>query len=397
MNASLYIHIPFCISHCDYCDFYSEIAPSTALDRFVAVLQTELEMVFHQYHITSVPTLYMGGGTPSVLGWRRLKTILDHCNRLFPSWPAEVTVEANPESVDDALLSMLKDRGVNRISLGIQSLAEDARRAVHRSGSAAQCRIALAQTARFFPASFSVDLMAGLPFQTQDGLVDDIHEVLAAGASHVSLYSLILEEATPLAAQVHSGRIKIPCEEEAEDLWLAGRNALVHCGFNPYEVSNFALSGHESRHNMRYWRMESWLACGPGASGTIINEREGTALRYTNKANLASYLSWDTADFPPREEETLDQETLIQESLMMGFRTLMGPDEALFQRRFHQSISELIPETLSAWKHRDLIQENRLALTADGLLLLNSFLVDCFRELESSIRPSKMKAADTFD
>uniref|UniRef100_UPI0026F08D6A radical SAM protein n=1 Tax=Gracilinema caldarium TaxID=215591 RepID=UPI0026F08D6A len=167
MTASLYIHIPFCISHCDYCDFYSELAPSTALDQFAAVLQTELERVCNHYNISSVPTLYIGGGTPSVLGWRRLKMILDHCNRLFPSWPMEVTVEANPESLDDALLAMLKDRGVNRISLGIQSLEKDARQAVHRNGSAAQCRIALAQTARYFPASFSADLMAGLPFQTQ--------------------------------------------------------------------------------------------------------------------------------------------------------------------------------------------------------------------------------------
>lgn len=404
MTASLYIHIPFCISHCDYCDFYSELAPSTGgkgdpdvLDRFVAVLQTELERVCNHYNISSVPTLYIGGGTPSVLGWRRLQTILDHCNRLFPSWPIEVTVEANPESVDDALLAMLKDRGVNRISLGIQSLAEDARQAVHRSGSAAQCRMALEKAARYFPASFSVDLMAGLPFQTQDGLVDDIHEVVAAGASHVSLYSLILEESTPLAAQVRAGRILMPTEEAAEDLWLAGRAALVNQGFRQYEVSNFALPGHESRHNLRYWRMESWLAGGPGASATIIHENEGTALRYTNKADLKSYLSWNGEGVPPREEETLDRATLIQESLMMGFRTLMGPDEALFQRRFHQSIAELIPETLSVWKRRDLMQDNRLALTADGLLLLNSFLVDCLRELESFIRPSKMKAGDTFD
>ena len=388
MTASLYIHIPFCVSHCDYCDFYSEVAPkagyagSDLLDTYVETLQKELDFVFDFYKLRSVPTLYIGGGTPSVLGRKGLEAILLHLSGLLESWPVEVTVEANPESADRDVLAMLKDRGVNRLSLGIQSMNEASRRSVHRSGTVAQCLTALELASEFFPHAFSVDLMAGLPFQTAAGLCDDITRVLASGADHVSLYALILEESTPLAEQVRSGQKVLPSEEEAEDIWFAGRNALTLQGLLPYEVSNFALPGRESRHNMRYWRMESWVGCGPGASSTLIDEPLGRGKRYTNRADLAAYLAWDGKGLPPGEEELLDRNTLLKESLMMGFRTIHGPDETLFEGRFHQPISDLIPQTLGRWRSRGLLQENRLALTAEGLLLLNSFLVDAFQELE---------------
>ncbi len=389
MTASLYIHIPFCVSHCDYCDFYSEVVPSRGrgasdlIDRFTHLLCTELDIVLDRYALDMVPTLYIGGGTPSVLGRNGLAKVLDHLASGMNRWPDEVTVEANPESVDESLLMMFKDRGVHRLSLGIQSLQEAPRRAVNRSGTVVQCFAALELAERLFPEAFSVDLMAGLPFQTQAGLCKDIDHILAAGATHVSLYSLILEETTPLARNVRSGKIPLPPEEEAEEIWLAGRAALTRKGLFPYEVSNFAKPGYESRHNMRYWRMENWIGCGPGASSTIITETTGTGIRYTNRPNLEAYLSWSGDGFPPRDEEVLDRDTLLKESLMMGFRTIYGPDEQLFEGRFHQSIESLIPETLRIWKHQGFLQDRRLALNPEGLLLLNSFLVDCFQELES--------------
>jgi len=388
MTASLYIHIPFCVSHCDYCDFYSELAPqkrgsrSGLFDLFVETLKKELNLVIDIYQIHSVPTLYIGGGTPSVLGLKGLESILLYLSGLLTSWPVECTVEANPESLDRDLCAMLRDRGVNRLSLGIQSLTDASRRAVHRSGTVAQCLKALDLAETFFPHAFSVDLIAGLPFQTAAGLCDDIQRVLAAGADHVSLYALILEASTPLAEQVRSGRLVLPSEDEAEDIWIAGRNALMLRGLQPYEVSNFAVPGRESRHNMRYWRMESWVACGPGASTTLIEDALGCGKRYTNRADLAAYLAWDGKGLPPGDEELLDKNTLLKESLMMGFRTLQGPDETLFKARFHQPIDMLIPQTLNRWRSRGFLQETRLALTSEGLLLLNSFLVDAFRELE---------------
>jgi oxygen-independent coproporphyrinogen-3 oxidase len=389
MTASLYIHIPFCVSHCDYCDFYSEVVPSRGrgasdlIDRFTHLLCTELDIVLDRYALDMVPTLYIGGGTPSVLGRNGLAKLLDHLASGMNRWPDEVTVEANPESVDESLFIMLKDRGVHRLSLGIQSLQEAPRRAVNRSGTVVQCFAALELAERLFPEAFSVDLMAGLPFQTQAGLCKDIDHILAAGATHVSLYSLILEETTPLARNVRSGKIPLPPEEEAEEIWLAGRAALTRKGLFPYEVSNFAKPGYESRHNMRYWRMENWIGCGPGASSTIITETTGTGIRYTNRPNLEAYLSWSGEGFPAWDEEVLDRDTLLKESLMMGFRTIYGPDEQLFEGRFHQSIESLIPETLRIWEHQGFLQDRRLALNSEGLLLLNSFLVDCFQELES--------------
>ncbi|AEJ19448.1 radical SAM family heme chaperone HemW [Gracilinema caldarium] len=424
MTASLYIHIPFCVSHCDYCDFYSELAlrlapPSKSdssglLHRYVTALKGELDWALSfyglEYGLEHVPTLYIGGGTPTVLGLEGLEALLLHLSHVLPNWPAEVTLEANPESVNEDILSMLRCRGVNRLSLGIQSFHEPSRLAVHRSGTVDQCFSALDIAGQYFPQAFSVDLMAGLPFQTAQGLCADIQRVLDAGTNHVSLYSLILEATTPLARYVRAGTIHLPSEEEAEDIWLAGRDALTARGLLTYEVSNFAVPGYESRHNMRYWRMESWIGCGPGASTTLIDEKNGTGQRLTNRPDLQAYFHWAEKKLaekkwadkisprgemvlpdesvtpdrvsPPADREFLDQSTLMKESLMMGFRTIAGPDEALFEARFHQSIGSLIGRTISLWKKRGLFQKDRWALTSEGLLLLNSFLVDCFQELE---------------
>ena len=394
MIASLYIHIPFCVSLCDYCDFYSELTPhfvsgsKNRMDQFVDTLIQELDVAFSHYAITAVPTLYIGGGTPSVLGTKRLETILDHLHGLIKLWPVEATVEVNPESMSEDLMAMLRYRDINRLSLGIQSLREKSRRAVNRSGTVDQCLCALDLAGRYFPDAFSVDLMSGLPFQNTEELCGDIDRMVSAGATHVSLYSLTLEDSTPLAAQIRSGLVELPVDEMAEELWLAGRDMLCLRGLVPYEVSNFSVPGHESRHNMRYWHMKNWIGCGPSASSTIISESDGTAARHTNAASLGSYLDWNGQTIPPGQDEPLDRETLLRESLMMGFRTLQGPDEALFLSRFHQSIESLIPRTLKRWSTRELVQKNRMALTPEGLLLLNSFLVDCFQELEQSTSPA---------
>jgi oxygen-independent coproporphyrinogen-3 oxidase len=388
MTASLYIHIPFCVSHCDYCDFYSELASPAAsspwgtLSQYTDSLKQELAWALSRYGLEQVPTLYIGGGTPTVLGKDRLEDLLAYLNHVLVAWPAEVTVEANPESVNEDILCMLRSRGVTRLSLGIQSLDEQCRRAVNRSGTVSQCLSSLDLAGRYFPQAFSVDLMSGLPFQTAKGLYEDVQRVIEAGASHVSLYSLTLEAATPLEHHVRSGKIRLPSEEESENIWLAGRNALIEQGLFPYEVSNFAVPGYESKHNMRYWRMESWIGCGPGASTTIIDEAQGTGLRITNRPDLKAYIDCSGEGAPPADRETLDKTTLMKESLMMGFRTIFGPDETRFEQRFHQSIAALIPHSLDVWKGRGMVQENRCALTPEGLLLLNSFLVDCFQELE---------------
>lgn len=385
MRAPLYLHIPYCAGACDYCDFYSLADRSLlgTMDRFVDRLLDDCAAELSAAAVDSVPTIFIGGGTPSLLGAARLGRLLAGLKSLLPERPGEFTIEANPESLDEDLLRACREGGVTRISLGLQSLSDASRRAVGRIGSAAGARAALALAAQAYPGALSVDLMSGLPFQTEGGLLADIDEVLRAGASHVSLYALTLEDHTPLAERALRGDARLPSGDEADALWIAGRDALIASGCEHYEVSNFAREGARCLHNCAYWRMEGWLGCGPAASGTIVSGGGGTALRGVRRTvapDLAAYLSSP----PVRDEELLDERTLAAETVMMAFRTSDGLDCDLFRRRFGASPEDRIGGTLEAWRGRSLLRPDRTALTEEGLLLLDHFLVDCLRELEAA-------------
>jgi oxygen-independent coproporphyrinogen-3 oxidase len=285
----------------------------------------------------------------------------------------EFTVEANPESVDEEFLRVCRNGGVNRISLGVQSFYEPSLRAVHRSGfqNSALIKEKLSLVSRSFPNGFSLDLISGLPLQNREILLSDIRNALAFEPSHVSLYSLTLDEGMALPGML--GR------DEADSLWLAGRDSLIESGFHQYEVSNFAKEGKKSLHNVRYWRMESWLGLGPAASGTVIDENTGTGLRYTIMADIDKWLTHEAATW----EEFLDASVLMKESLIMGFRYIEGPDPVLFEKRFGIAIDNAIPKTLERWRENGCLAADKIALNRKGLVFLNSFLVEAFAELET--------------
>jgi len=299
--------------------------------------------------------------------------------RFTSSHPAEITLEANPESSDEAFLEAIREAGVTRLSLGIQTFNDAARRAVNRAGDAAVLSGSLSLAREYFPGAFSVDLMSGLPCQDERVLLDDIAEVLLYKPAHVSLYALSVSSKVPFSA---------PDQDEADRLWLCGRDALEKAGYGQYEVSNFCLAGKESRHNIRYWLMDNWLGLGPAASGTIINDEKGRGFRYTIPHDVDAWLNSGGCRFSnecklkPKIEE-LDTLTLIKESLLMGFRYIEGPDEERFMRRFRHGINELIPKTINSWRERGTLRKDKMALTKDGLLFLNRFLLDTFEELDA--------------
>jgi oxygen-independent coproporphyrinogen III oxidase len=367
MEASLYIHVPFCASKCDYCDFYSvPLKPSDGRpELFVDTLLAEAIKLFKKYPVENVPTIFVGGGTPSVLGpvlmRRLLKGIFSLIGGFSPP-PEEVTVEANPESADEAMLAAIREEGVTRLSLGVQTFYGPSRRAVNRAGDEAVLPGRLALAAAFFPDAFSVDLMSGLPFQNKRILLDDIAKALSYKPAHISLYALSGKKAEEL------GR------DEADELWLCGRDVLEKSGYFQYEVSNFCPPGRECKHNIRYWRMLNWLALGPAASGTIIHKNTASGFRFTFPS--------DTNNWQESVGEQLDTITLIKETFLMGFRYIEGPDEDSFLRRFKKDIGEVIPKTLNAWRGRGLLCGDKCALTKEGLLFLNRFLLEAFEELD---------------
>jgi len=396
MTASLYLHIPFCASLCDYCDFYSIAVneqQNTLMDSFVDAVLGDIKYQCAFFGVEHVPTVYIGGGTPSVLGAARVERLLAGLRVLLEPMkkaPVEFTVEANPESADEDFLRVCVKGGVNRISLGVQTFHEPSRRAVHRAGGGKLLEERLALASEYFPGALSIDLITGLPFQTATVVREDIERVLAFQPAHVSLYSLTLEPETPLGKRVAQlGDIAVPplpCGDEADNLWITGRDMLEKAGLAQYEVSNFALPDKTCAHNTRYWRMENWLGIGPAASGTIIDDASGSGRRFTYPAEINAYLAAPEPRIRSARIEELNKTDLIRESLLMGFRCRAGPDPLIFKQRFGCDIEDCIPETIARWRGRGFFETGQnsgsLAPSREGLLFLNAFLRDAFGELE---------------
>ena len=390
MIASLYIHVPFCRQKCDYCDFYSvPVTPDTdsqaLMDSYIDAVLDDIEDQINLFGVNGIPSVYIGGGTPSVLGEKRVTRLLSSVKTLLTNLglrPDEFTLEANPESTDESLLRACVEGGVSRISLGVQSFHEASRRAVHRTGGRVQIENAFALITRYYPDNFSADLLTGLPFQTEAVITEDIKTLLSFRPAHISLYSLILEPKTPLGKAVKQTTVTMPSPDEADQFWITGRDLLENAGYCQYEVSNFSLPGKTCAHNIRYWRMENWLGAGPAASGTIINDETGAGKRLTYPADIESYISMPRPRINHAIIEELDRTDLIKETLLMGFRYCEGPDKELFKQRFGREIEDTIPKTIALWNKRGFFQTGQgLKPSKQGMLFLNSFLRNAFEEL----------------
>ena len=386
-EASLYIHIPFCVHRCDYCDFYSiPVTRNTPLsDIFVDRVLADAKLLFANIPLRRIPTIYIGGGTPSVLGEKELGRMIDGLARYFPNKPEEFTLEVNAESAGKEFMKSMRAHGVDRISVGVQTFNEASRRAIKRRGSIGNLERALGHAADLFPGRVSADLITGLPGQDERTLDYDINHLLSFYPDHVSLYALTLEDGTPLTQRYKAGWkdiARIPPPEKADELWLHGRDRLEASGFFWYEVSNFARDGAISLHNMRYWRMESWLSFGPASSATTIDDGFGLGVRRTVARDVFGWLNRRPEETPYSHGEYLDPLILKKEIFLMGFRTYEGPSPALWEKRFGFPLEQAAPRVCAAWRKRGLLSKNRMALTRCGRLLLAPFLIEAFRELE---------------
>jgi oxygen-independent coproporphyrinogen-3 oxidase len=336
--------------------------------------------------IGPLKTLYIGGGTPSLLGARALAELIATAG-LLPG--AEITVESNPPDVTPEFLAGLSAAGVNRLSLGVQSLNKDALAGVCRVyGSQTPeevSRRALGTIASHWKGAFSVDLIAGLPRETPESFAGGLEEVLSYGPRHISLYELTLEEGTPLARAVSTGALPYD-DEAAEGLWLSGRDALEARGFTQYEASNFALEGCECRHNGNYWALGNYAAAGAGGTGTLVFANlaqagmgDTAAIRYTMSPGPDYVDSGGNAG----TVEELTKGVLLFEALMLGFRTRTGILGPAFSTRFGLPLEDAIGAAggvFARWQSRGLAVRRetpegpRYALTREGLLFHSRFM-----------------------
>lgn len=328
------------------------------------------------FGIKRIPTVYIGGGTPTSMPLPLLDKLLSFVGKLPLEDGAECTIEANPETVTPDLLALLSSSCINRLSLGIQSFSNSTLKILGRHCDFKTNFIKLELVKARWQGQLSLDLISSIPGQTVSESIEDIDTAVSFKPDHISLYALTLEEGTPLA-RLYSDNL----DAIDDNVWIIASDHLEVSGYHRYEVSNFALSGHQSRHNTRYWKLLPYIGTGAGGVSTL---HDGDGLfRIANMPNLESYLA-GSGLLCGAETEEVTGKSYIFEYLMMGFRMTAGILKDDFRTTFGREITDIIPETLSDWKERGLVSdaENAVALTKQGLLLLNQFLLDALSELE---------------
>lgn len=366
LPLGLYIHIPFCQSKCAYCDFYSLPGAEGRMDDYCRALERHLAEVAPQADCHKVDTVYFGGGTPSYLGADRLCRLLGSIKKLYKiDKHAEITLEANPDSAGDKrALKRLRRAGFNRISLGVQSTDDQTLRAIGRIHTWQQVQEAVAAARKAGFKNLSLDLIYGLPGQTMESWEKALSDAVGLHPEHLSCYGLKLEEGTPLYERREE--LTFPDEDQQADMYLYTVEFLKQCGYEQYEISNFARPGFASRHNLKYWFLQEYAGFGPGAYSDFGNVRYGYA------RDLDRYLK---GELVLQESETVDPDEREREYLMLRLRTVQGVDPREFEYRFRQRFAPLA-ELLQQCAREGLAEQDEKGwhLTAKGFLVSNRII-----------------------
>lgn len=428
MTESLYIHIPFCVSKCSYCDFFSVAGKEKHfIDSYADSLSNEISFRIKSLGVSCLSSVYIGGGTPSILSEMQIEKICSAFSSFVASG-SEITIEANPDDITEEKLLCFSDNGINRLSLGIQAFSDEVLKKVRRRSDSEKNIKALSLVSEKWKGVFSVDMISALPFQSEKNFIKGLETVLDFSPHHISLYSLTFEDNTPLSRSLENSEFDYDFEK-ADLMWLKGKDFLEKNGFEQYEVSNFFRKdgGRKCAHNLRYWNLENYAAAGSGGTGSVyigknekpedseslwnpekyenaenlkplenygrckknlsLNEK---SYRYTNTKNIVEYINfWGNAerklsDFKGHENleeiERLSEETLFFEYFMMGLRKTEGVSLGGFKRRFSRDIPSKTKSAMEKWIKKGLAETKKadgdefFFLNRNGLLFLNSFL-----------------------
>ena len=365
----VYIHTPFCLRKCLYCDFPSYAGfPETVWQEYVDALCREIAFRSQERElpVADGATIYFGGGTPTVLSAAQIGQTVA-CLKRYGWWrnPAEATLEANPGTVDLEKLRVLRQLGFERISLGVQSLQDRELRALGRIHTAEQAVQAIEEAKQAGFRRISADLMSGIPCQTVESFRNTLDRILQLNLSHISVYSLILEEGTTLERLVASGQVELPDEETAYLMYEMTTDRLERAGLTRYEISNYAVPREESFHNKVYWHYEPYAAFGAGACAFTGNARR------TNTADVPEYIAGWKAGEPAEtfDAEVLNRKTQISEAMIMGLRMTEGVDLHKMQQRFGIDVPAYYREALQSLPEPQMLEcvDGHLRLTPYGM------------------------------
>jgi oxygen-independent coproporphyrinogen-3 oxidase len=376
VRASLYLHIPFCQRKCSYCDFVSFESPSLPIHEYGELLRTEMADAARRFAVTSVATVYLGGGTPSLLlppvVAGLLQAVADH----FPlESDLETTMEVNPGTVTPESLAGYRQAGVNRLSIGVQSFDDRELLLLGRIHSSAEALATFHWARRAGFTNISLDLMHSLPGQTLGRWRETLGQAVDLAPEHLSAYGLSIESGTPLAAMASRGELASIDPEVAADMFELTVDSLQAAGYEQYEISNFARHGFRSRHNQVYWRRGNYLGFGAGAHSFLAES--GFGLRWENPPDLTGYAA-QLQGARDRVEQPLSAEEAMAEFFFLGLRLLEGVDLAAFAAQFGTTAEAAFPGVIERFVANGLLcrQGERLCFSRRGIMLANRVLAE---------------------
>lgn len=373
-ELTLYIHIPFCQSKCYYCDFCSYPDENNTIAKYVEYLKKEIDLYSQMVRDYKVSTIFIGGGTPSYIDAKYISDIFNHINkRLNMGESMEISMEANPKTLSKEKLSIYKDTGVNRISLGVQTLNDTLLSRIGRIHTKKDFidTYKLVKNQGF--DNINVDVMFNLPNQGVKDVENTLNQIIDLGVEHISFYSLKVEEGTPFYKMDLDNQLDLPSENEERLMYHKGIEILEKNNYKHYEISNFAKKGFECKHNLFYWNVKPYIGIGLAAHSNINNQR------YGNITSFDEYFkALDAGKLPKMETETIDKATEMSEYMILGLRLIDGINKNEFKARFDKEMDDVFGDKLTILNDRGLLANSpdTVRLTLRGLDLSNRVFME---------------------
>ncbi|MBP7279252.1 MAG: radical SAM family heme chaperone HemW [Sedimentibacter sp.] len=370
-KLGIYIHIPFCVKKCGYCDFYSVKWDEESENKYIHSAINEIKSYNELSSKYVVDSIYIGGGTPSIINPKNLEKIISTIRCLFTvEENSEISMEANPNSLWENIKTY-GEIGINRLSIGIQSLNDNILKRIGRIHNSKEALQAIDRAISFGFENINADVMFNIPGQTVDDINDTISKLVTKQIRHISFYSLKLEEGTPMYLLKKNKKIVMPEEDLEREMYYAGRNIMEKHGLMQYEISNFSVKGYECRHNLKYWKQEEYIGIGPSAHSFLGN------VRFSNPSDLTEYItSGENGVFERNTLEEMDENDIKFEYIMLRLRLTEGLKFADFKNKFSIDFKEAYKEQIKHLTENNLIEsdDDAIRLTKRGMDVSNYVL-----------------------
>ncbi|MDO4534271.1 MAG: radical SAM family heme chaperone HemW [Clostridium perfringens] len=372
-HLGLYVHIPFCKQKCYYCDFASFSGKEHLQSDYIKALCKEIKETFKTLDTYIIDSIFIGGGTPSILDVSNMKDLFSEINKLNKSRDIEYSMECNPGSLNEEKLKVMKQFGINRISIGLQGVQNRLLKSIGRIHDFEDFKNNFNLAREYGFNNINVDLIFALPDQSLEEWKETLETICKMKPEHISAYSLIIEEGTAFYTLYEKGKISLPEEDLERDMYNIGKKILKDNGYNQYEISNYSLKGKECRHNLKYWDMNEWIGVGSNSSSFIDSKR------IKNISDIKKYIENINKDEMPYEEVIKNtKKDSMEEFMFMGLRKIEGIDEKEFYLRFNETLDDIYKNVIKKYEKQELLARNkgRLYLTKKGMEVSNIIMAD---------------------